>query len=68
MLYTDGLTEILDEGGEELGDEGLLKMLDRTDDQPLDGLVDHVFERVRELAGPSAQIDDQTLMLLRRKA
>ena len=60
---TDGLTEVFDRRDQEFGLEGLKSLLAAERDTPLERIADHVVTRVRA-HGP--QMDDQTLLLIRR--
>jgi serine phosphatase RsbU (regulator of sigma subunit) len=61
-LVTDGLTEVEDPRGRELGLEGIEAVLRARGDEPLDRLLEAILAAVRS-HGP--QRDDQTLLLVR---
>ena len=61
-LVTDGLTEVEDRGGRELGLDGIEAVLRAQGDEPLDRLLDAILAAARE-QGP--QLDDQTVLLVR---
>jgi len=62
-LYTDGLTEVADITGEELGLRGLQAELQKLGQRPLDVIWRTLLERV---ARHGAQFDDQSLLLIRQ--
>jgi serine phosphatase RsbU (regulator of sigma subunit)/catechol 2,3-dioxygenase-like lactoylglutathione lyase family enzyme len=61
-LYTDGVTEALDEHGEEFGEENLIQRLRQYCDQPCHTMVESVTNEVRALS-PGDQQDDITLII-----
>lgn len=65
-LYTDGITECESRGEEEFGVGRLVDCMVELRDAPLDELVDCIDRRTREFADGLPQLDDQTLVLLRR--
>ena len=65
VFYTDGLTELNNEDGEEFGVERLIDVVRARRDQPLDRIIEEVRRAARKFRGPVAREDDVTLMLLR---
>ncbi len=63
LLYTDGVVEAHNPQRQMLGFESLRGIVSR---QPAERLIDTVLERVEQFAGPVAQEDDITLVLLKR--
>jgi sigma-B regulation protein RsbU (phosphoserine phosphatase) len=61
-VVTDGLTEVEDRAGQELGLEGIEAVLRARGTEPLDRLLDAILAVARE-HGP--QLDDQTVLLVR---
>ena len=65
LILTDGFTEVFDKKGNELGVEALKRKLQTSSDLSLPDL----FLQLRKFAADfGAQVDDQTLLLVRRKA
>jgi sigma-B regulation protein RsbU (phosphoserine phosphatase) len=62
-IVTDGLTEVFDRSDQEFGLDQLKTVIAADRDAPLERIAELVVARVRE-HGP--QIDDQTLLLIRR--
>jgi len=71
MLYTDGITECRNEGGEELGHEGLLALVRGLTIGPLGGPVafgQALAGGLERFRGSALQRDDETIVLLQRHA
>jgi sigma-B regulation protein RsbU (phosphoserine phosphatase) len=62
FLYTDGVTEALDEADEEFGRPRLLEALDRGREVSLRQTLHHVVSQVREWQGGKAGNDDLSLL------
>ena len=67
ILYTDGVTEPINEREEEFGEERLRQMIAQGCDQPCAEIVRRVRDAVAAFAGSLPQFDDYTLVCLRRK-
>ena len=65
-LYTDGVTEAVDEADEEFGLARLSAALEEGRALPVQELCDALMARVADFASGMPQYDDQTLLLLRR--
>jgi serine phosphatase RsbU (regulator of sigma subunit) len=63
-LYTDGITEAVNDRGEEFGEENLLETLRRHRAQPCHAAVASIANEVCALS-PGNQQDDITLILAR---
>ena len=63
-IYTDGVTEALNQRDEEFGEERLLDVLRRARDESPSQIVTAVFEEVRRFSGDQ-QRDDVTLIVAR---
>lgn len=63
-LYTDGVTEALNDRGEEFGEENLMRRLRHYRDQPCQAAVEAITKEVCALS-PGNQQDDITLILAR---
>jgi serine phosphatase RsbU (regulator of sigma subunit) len=66
-IYTDGITEALNQRDEEFGEERLLDVIMRVRDLSPSHIVDAVFEEVRQFSGDQ-QRDDVTLIVARCKS
>ena len=67
-LYTDGITEAASPADEEFGVDRLVECLLERPDAPLAEIVARLERRTREFAAGQPQVDDQTVVLLRRAA
>src|SRR5262249_50363382 len=65
FAFSDGITEAVDRGGNEFGDDRLIATVAERNDLELPALVDAVFDRVREFTGDAPQGDDMTALALR---
>jgi sigma-B regulation protein RsbU (phosphoserine phosphatase) len=65
-LYTDGITECSSPNDEEFGMERLIECLVETREAPLGEVAACIDRRTRDFAAGLPQLDDQTLVLLRR--
>ncbi len=68
VLYTDGITEAVNEADEEYGQERLVHSVRTVRHQDPIAVVDRVFSDVDEFAAASPPADDQTLMIVKRRA
>ena len=65
ILFTDGIVDAQNAAGDRIGENIILRTLgDCRHDSPTE-IVAHVFEVLREFAGDTAPLDDQTLLVLR---
>ena len=64
VLYTDGISESLNEGGEEFGEQGLIEALRRHRGGSSQVLVASIVDEVQKF-GPHEQHDDITLIVAR---
>ena len=67
VLYTDGVTEAMNEAKEEFGMERLQALFAGGGPQSAETATGAVFAAVREFVGGAAQSDDITCLTLRRK-
>jgi len=65
LFYTDGLTEAMDQDGDCFGDARLAAVVQEHADAPFDELRDTILREIAAFAGPTAQQDDMTMLLLR---
>jgi sigma-B regulation protein RsbU (phosphoserine phosphatase) len=66
LLYTDGVTDAVDQQGEEYGMDRLIEMLEQRGEADLDELIGDMFRSIDEFASGQAQHDDITMLALRR--
>jgi steroid delta-isomerase-like uncharacterized protein len=65
FAFSDGITEAIDRGGEEFGDDRLITAVASANALELTALVDVVLDRVRQFTGDAPQADDMTALALR---
>ena len=63
IIYTDGLTETMNESDEMLGERGLLDLFDGTTTRPIQETIDTVQSGLRTFQGREPVADDRTLIL-----
>jgi len=67
-LYSDGITEASSaDDGEEFGTGRLVRLLSRHRAEPVETILDAVFEAVASFSGTSQPADDQTVVLVKRE-
>lgn len=67
ILYTDGITECMNEHREQFGLERLKQLVRENKDLPAKQLTDTIYESLRDFAGNAPQHDDETLLLMKAK-
>lgn len=65
-LYSDGVTEACDAVGNEFGEEGLSRFLQKNQHLSCEALVHQLVEHVRAWHGSSSFTDDFTVLLVKR--
>ena len=65
FLYTDGVTERMNEKGELYGDKRLLTVLSENTGKPSSEIIKAVLESVKEFAGKHERNDDITILCIR---
>jgi sigma-B regulation protein RsbU (phosphoserine phosphatase) len=67
VLYTDGITEAMNAGGEQYGEERLAWLLNSVRELPAERIIERILEDVSRHAAGAPQADDQTIVVLRRE-
>ncbi len=67
-LYSDGITEATSPSDEEYGIERLEALLAESGDLPIEQRLERLAEAVTRFAAGQPQGDDQTFLLVRRRA
>lgn len=65
VAYTDGVTEAMNEGGEEWGIDNFLEAVNVAAPEGANSVLNNVQQRVLRFAGDMGQYDDMTLLALR---
>lgn len=68
VMYSDGITESMNALEEEFGETRLLNTLQKYRDASSTELIANITQATRAHAGDTPQMDDMTLVVLRRKA
>jgi sigma-B regulation protein RsbU (phosphoserine phosphatase) len=68
LVYSDGITESINGNEEEFGEEKLADILRRNSMDTAAQLIDRIVSAVNAHAGESSQMDDMTLLVIRRVA
>ena len=66
MLYSDGVSEAMNERDEEFGTERMQEVFAKTPPKDAQEATDMLFRAVREFAGEAPQFDDITCLTLCR--
>jgi sigma-B regulation protein RsbU (phosphoserine phosphatase) len=66
VLFTDGITEAMDEAENEFGEERLKELVRRTDNESAAALIDLIVHEVKEYSQLETQADDMTLVVVKR--
>ncbi|THB62593.1 MAG: GAF domain-containing protein [Spirochaetaceae bacterium] len=64
-LYTDGISEAMNDSGEQFGVDRMNELLIKHAEEDADAIVKLVVDAVNEFAGDTPQHDDQTIMVLK---
>ncbi|NQU03283.1 MAG: SpoIIE family protein phosphatase, partial [Syntrophaceae bacterium] len=67
VLYTDGVTEAINEKEEDFGEARLVKVIQENRGLPVGDIIDRIRDEVIAFAGNQPQFDDITLMALKTK-
>jgi len=66
VLYTDGVTEAINQQEDQFGEERLIKLIKDNKDMPSEDLKKLIIDTVYDFASGTPQADDITIMVLRR--
>jgi sigma-B regulation protein RsbU (phosphoserine phosphatase) len=66
LLYSDGITEAMNEAREQFGEERLVATVERHRHKPAAVVVEHILRAVECHAGQAPQSDDMTLLVIKR--
>jgi len=65
LLYTDGITEVMNSSRELFGVEGLMSLLQREGNDAAQNLLERTWSATRDFGGNNGQADDMTVMVLK---
>ena len=67
LIYSDGITEAMNSEEEEFGDERLLNILSENIDSTAETIIQKIIEQVNMHVGEMPQMDDMTLLVIKRE-
>lgn len=67
VMYTDGITESMDDNGTEFGLTGLVSTVLSSRDLPGRQIISRILEAVARHSGGQPRVDDQTLVVVKRR-
>jgi len=67
ILYTDGITEAINEKEEEYGEERVIELLQKCKDDDAQTIGNRIIDEVKAFQPPGKQFDDMTLIILKVK-
>jgi len=67
VVYSDGVTESLNEEGEEFGEARLIEIVQKNRGRAAPGLRDRIDEALAKFVGRASAVDDLTIVILKRK-
>ena len=65
VVFSDGVSEALNDSGEEFGDDGIVRAVGRTVSQSPAAILDALLAAVKQFTGAAPQNDDITALVLR---
>jgi serine phosphatase RsbU (regulator of sigma subunit) len=68
VIYSDGVTESLNEREEEFGEARLIEVVQKNRGRTAAGLRDRIDEALTKFVGKASAVDDLTLVILKRKS
>lgn len=66
LLFTDGITESLNKENEEFSENRLIRLLKKHSNLPAQKLLERIFDEVDSFTSGAEQIDDMTLIIIKR--
>jgi len=67
LLYSDGITEAMNESFEEFGEERMMNLVNKNRHDSSQNIVEDVFKAVQQHTGDAPQTDDMTMVIVRRE-
>ncbi|HMG35751.1 MAG TPA: SpoIIE family protein phosphatase [Blastocatellia bacterium] len=66
VIYSDGITESVNESDEEFGEQRLIDVLMKNRNRSSSGIRDRIDEALSRFVGSMAPVDDMTLMIIKK--
>jgi sigma-B regulation protein RsbU (phosphoserine phosphatase) len=67
VVYSDGITEAMDSNEREFGEERLISLIKENKNLASSELIDMIINTVNDYAGNAEQMDDMTLVIIKRE-
>ncbi len=68
VIYSDGISEAMNESEEEYGEERLTELISNHIEESPDKIIENILSDVEMFVGKASQWDDMTLMIIKRDA
>lgn len=65
FFYTDGVSEVFNEKGEEFGVDGILDALSDSRTMSSRQTIDHIIKKIRKFSSPERETDDLTMIVVK---
>ena len=65
VIFSDGITEAMNESGEEFEEDRLIKLLLELRDKSTDEIIAAILEKVNEFSGHAEPMDDKTIVVIK---
>ena len=66
VIYSDGITEAMNEFEEEYEEERFINLLLELQDRSADNIIETVLKSVNEFSGHTEPMDDKTLVVIKK--
>jgi len=66
LIFSDGITEAVDQSGEQYTEERLYNVIQENRNASAEQLIENIIESVKVFTGESSQVDDMTLIVMKR--
>lgn len=66
IIYSDGITEAMNSNSDEFGEERLISFVDKFKKKSSQELIDLIIQEVKNFTGEYLQMDDMTLVVIKR--
>jgi serine phosphatase RsbU (regulator of sigma subunit) len=67
VIYSDGIPDATNEFDHPFGEDRLISMVRELENQPAIAIIDHIVEAVQKHEGETEQLDDLTLVVVKRE-
>ena len=65
-IYSDGITEAMNEQEEEFGEDRFAEVIAAHKNESSESIIQHILEEVEKHTGDMPQMDDMTLLIIKR--